>query len=121
MKTIEQFINEQDPNQAIRHFSWHSCAIGNYADAINIDHRADRCDYLQPEDWSSEMFVCVDALKAYELPNADRCFLSRDDHEDKNSLYDALNVGHYEGPDEYNIDTYGGLQQLLKDCINHNE
>ena len=115
MKSFIEFVASQPRDKKINHHSWHSCAIGDFADSMDqLPTRGcysftNHMVHVNPGSWSPQMEICVDSLREMYIPNTDGDL----------TIYDVLGEGYID-PDEYNgheVETYGGLMKLIQWCI----
>ena len=113
MQDFIQFVASQPRDKIIDHTSWHSCAIGDYADSIDqLPPRADGTyaySNVNPDSWSPQMNVCIDSLQDLSVPNTDG----------EMSILSVLCAGEInsDAPKRYEVETYGGLHDFIKWCI----
>ena len=112
MQDFIQFVASQPSDKKVNHDSWHSCAVGEYAKALDLT-----CEGYNPRNWIQEerytnpegcesMILCINATCNLLLPRTTSYL---------NTLYDVLRAGHYLNS-SYDIHTYGGLLTLINDC-----
>ena len=117
MQDFIQFVASQPQDKKINHYSWHSCAIGEFAKSMEqlpprevySDESEVNCN---PSSWSPQMDICIDSLQEIYIPNTNNDL----------TLYDVLGAGEITpeatyAHESYEVDTYGGLHDLVKWCI----
>ena len=119
MQDFIQFVASQNPQQWINHKSWHSCAIGDFANSIGqLPPREEYSTFqrsshpevnVNPSSWSPQMNICIDTLHHMYIPDTGKML----------SMYDVLSDGEInsEEHEDHDINTYGGLHDLIEWCI----
>ena len=107
MQTFIDFVANQPQDKKINHYSWHSCAVGEYVSSIHQDEINDSS--FDPSAWNPQMSICLGDLRDLRIPKPNKDL----------TLYDVLNSGAIDGsiPEGHNIETYGGLHNLIQWCI----
>ena len=110
MQEFIDFVTSQNPEQRINHANWHSCAIGEYAGSIDQLPPSERHKF-NPRKWGSQVEICIDSLQDLYIPKTDK----------ELTMYDVLCNGfistNHSCDGQYDVDTYGGLMNLIQWCI----